>query len=207
MGRSVPSRVSRQWLSSVTPPFPPVGPGEPGSPPFGTMTALRLPVRVFSGRLCVRFRSPCAPPVFVSALALPRQRRTAIEPGTIVRPASHFRRDCTWTRAGPLRFPGDPSRIFALLQDPGRTDAASPLTAWSMLPRSQHSEGFGVIMISGLTHGFDACCLRFTSDVAAARARLASGWRAAPLPGGSRTPWIASKGFRSTYLPPFQGLP
>src|SRR3954466_4396671 len=33
-------------------------------------------------------------------------------------------------------------------------------------------------------------CLRFASDVAASRARLASGWRAAPLPGGSRTLWI-----------------
>ena len=28
------------------------------------------------------------------------------------------------------------------------------------------------------------------------RARLTSGWRAAPLPGGGRTLWIASKGFR-----------
>ncbi len=41
--------------------------------------------------------------------------------------------------------------------------------------------------ISRLTQGFSIRCLRFTSDVAAIRARLASGWRAAPLPGGRRT--------------------
>ena len=34
---------------------------------------------------------------------------------------------------------------------------------------------------------FITCCLRFTTGVAARRARLASGWRAAPLPGGIRT--------------------
>lgn len=74
-------------------------------------------------------------------------------------------------------------------------------------PRSQHSEGFDDSMISGLTHGFDACCLRFTTGVAADHARLASGWRAAPLPGGRRTLWIASKGFELHVHPPSQGLP
>src|SRR5208283_461125 len=34
--------------------------------------------------------------------------------------------------------------------------------------------------ISRLTQGFSIRCLRFTSDVAASHARLASGWRAAP---------------------------
>src|SRR5271167_3758948 len=32
------------------------------------------------------------------------------------------------------RFPGDPSCAFASFQDPGRTDASSPLTVSSMLP-------------------------------------------------------------------------
>jgi len=49
---------------------------------------------------------------------------------------------------------------------------------------------------SRLSQGLSIRCLRFPSDVAASRARLASGWRAAPLPGGGRTLWIASKGFR-----------
>jgi hypothetical protein len=32
------------------------------------------------------------------------------------------------------------------------------------------------LMISGLPQGFSTCCLRFTNGVAAAHARLASGW-------------------------------
>ena len=50
---------------------------------------------------------------------------------------------------------------------------------------------------------FVTCCLRFTTGVTARHARLASGWRAAPLPGGSRTRWIATRGFRSSH----QGFP
>ena len=42
--------------------------------------------------------------------------------------------------------------------------------------------------------------------LAARHARLASGWRAAPLPGGSRTRWITTRGFSSCH-PPLQGLP
>ena len=52
-------------------------------------------------------------------------------------------------------------------------------------------------MISRLPQGFSTRCLRFTSAVAAAHARLASGWRAPPLPGGRRTLWVTMKGFRS----------
>jgi len=44
----------------------------------------------------------------------------------------------------------------------------------------------------------------FTSDVAVSHARVASRWRAAPLPGGGRTLWIASKGFRLHFHSPFQ---
>ncbi len=63
------------------------------------------------------------------------------------RPA--FRRACAWTRAGSLRFPGDPSCTFALFQDPGRTDTASPLSVLPMLPpvptlrRLQRHHDFG----------------------------------------------------------------
>ena len=42
-----------------------------------------------------------------------------------------------------------------------------------------------------------------STGVAARHARLASGWRAAPLPGGSRTRWIATRGFSSCH-PPLQ---
>ena len=53
---------------------------------------------------------------------------------------------------------------------------------------------------------FITCCLRFTTGVTARHARLASGWRATPLPGGSRTRWIATRGFSSCH-PPLQGFP
>ena len=64
-------------------------------------------------------------------------------------------------------------------------------------PRTQHGEGFGAFMISRLPQGFSARCLRFTNAVAVAHAKLASGWRAPPLPGGRRTLWVTMKGFRS----------
>jgi hypothetical protein len=73
-------------------------------------------------------------------------------------------------------------------------------------PRPTQTEGLSGYIISRLTQGFSIRCLRFTSDVAVSHARLASGWRAAPLPGGGRTLWIASKGFRLHYHSPFQDL-
>ena len=102
----------------------------------------------------------------------------------------------TWTRAGSHRFPGDPSYAFALLQDPGRAGKISPWRSCRCCPRATQAEGLNGYIISRLTQGLSIRCLRFTSDVAASHARLASGWRAAPLPGGGRTLWIASKGFR-----------
>ena len=45
-------------------------------------------------------------------------------------------------------------------------------------PRATQAEGLNGYIISRLTQGFSIRCLRFTSDVAASHARLASGWRA-----------------------------
>src|SRR3954464_13167875 len=93
-----------------------------------------------------------------------------------------------WSAGGPVpagvrvdgvgshRFPGDPSRAFALLQDPGRISGPSPKRSHRCCPRAQHDEGFSGHMISRLPQGFSTRCLRFARDVAAARARLASGW-------------------------------
>jgi hypothetical protein len=93
-----------------------------------------------------------------------------------------------WSAGGPVpagvrvdgvgshRFPGDPSRAFALLQDPGRISGPSPKRSHRCCPRAQHGEGFSGHMISRLPQGFSTRCLRFACDVAAARARLASGW-------------------------------
>jgi hypothetical protein len=46
----------------------------------------------------------------------------------------YCRRVASWTQAGSLRLPGDPSHAFALLLDPGRADKTSPLTVLSVLP-------------------------------------------------------------------------
>jgi hypothetical protein len=58
-------------------------------------------------------------------------------------------------------------------------------------PHSDDSEGFSVMVISGLSRGFSTCCLRFMSGVAVIHARLASGWlarlyREGVEPSGSR---------------------
>src|SRR5437870_4044678 len=56
------------------------------------------------------------------------------------------------------------------------------------------------------SRGLGTCCLRFKDGVATtackARFRLAG----SPLPGGRRTLWIATKGFRSKSHPPFLDL-
>jgi hypothetical protein len=110
----------------------------------------------------------------------------------------------SWARAGSRRFPGDPSYAFALLQDPGRAVKASPIAALATPPPVNPNRRPQQHIISRLTQGFSIRCLRFTRGVAASHARLASGWRAAPLPGGGRTLRIASKGFRLHLHPPFQ---
>ena len=58
-------------------------------------------------------------------------------------------------------------------------------------PHSDDSEGFSVMVISGLSRGFSTCCLRFKKGVATIHARLASGWlarlyREGVEPSGSR---------------------
>ena len=101
-----------------------------------------------------------------------------------------------WTRAGSHRFPGDPSHTFVLLQDPGRAGETSPLAVSSVLPpdpksrRPQREENIEANV--GLQYPLSTLHERRRRP----HARLASGWRAAPLPGGCRTLWIASKGFR-----------
>ena len=89
--------------------------------------------------------------------------------------------------------PDDPSRL---------TSSGAPGAAPGRLTPKASS----LYRFRGLPRRFITCCLRFTTGVAARHARLASGWRAAPLPGGSRTRWIATRGFRSCH-PPLQGLP
>ncbi len=142
--------------------------------------------------------------MFVLAEALLTAWKASVRPGTGISRRPAIRPATPWRRAGSHRFPGDPSHASALFQDPGRTNRTSPWRSCRCCPRATQAEGFSLSIISRLTQGFSIRCLRFTTSVAAARARLASGWRAAPLPGGGRTLWIAAKGFRSHHRPPSQ---
>ena len=141
------------------------------------------------------------------AEALPTDGEVAAGPGTIGQPA--FRVPARRARGRERDLTGSLAirpHAFALILDPGRAGETSSLAVSPMLPpvfrqrRPQREEHIGAD-----SQGFSICCLRFTNDVAAAHARLASGWRTAPLPGGTRTLWIASKGFRSCPSP-FPGL-
>ena len=82
--------------------------------------------------------------------------------------------------------PDDPSRLAY--------SGASSAAPGQLTPKASSFYGF-----RGFLRRFITCCLRFTTGVAARHARLASGWQAAPLPGGSRTRWIATRGFSSIH--------
>lgn len=158
------------------------------------------------GHLWFRSQAPHAPPVFVIAEALLIGVEDAHQAWNRDQPAvpvpAFLRMDVSGISQVPWR--SIPCLCHAPRPRPSRQNLA--LAVLTMLSpgnprrRPQHA------IISRLTHGFSIRCLRFTSDVAVAHARLASGWRAAPLPGGRRTLWIASKGFRF-YIPfSFPGL-
>ena len=103
---------------------------------------------------------------------------------------------CHTDGTGSPRFPGKPSRGSAIVPKtpagPWRlvSDGASGAapTFWTMKAPA--------LVISGLNvRRFATNCVRFTMDVADHHVTLVSGWRTAPLPGGSRTRWLAMKGF------------
>ncbi len=107
----------------VTPRFPPAGPDGLGSPPSAVLSgrydflpSLVLRLIVFASRLRGRL------PGFVSALGRSRRRAgpTTGRGLCCSRWPSPFQRSCPRARAGSPRFPGDPSRDFAPVHDPGR---------------------------------------------------------------------------------------
>src|SRR5215470_4588448 len=128
VGFRVPSRVSGQRFSTHDTFLPSVGSRRARFPVFiGTMKALRLPAR--ANLVPYGFGSGPHAPLLCSCPPKRsyRARRTLVRPGTFGQPAFHARRAAPWARAGSRRFPGDPSYVSALLQDPGRADKTSPL--------------------------------------------------------------------------------
>ena len=202
------SRVSRQWLSLRDASLPSAGSCQAQFPDvLSTVKALRLPVPASPPAYWFRSRGPRQPPPSCLAEALPygRRRRAGQDPWYAGGPTC--RQPVAWTVTGSPRFPDDPSRAFAQLQDPGRTDATSPERRRRCCPRVEDREG------SSNQSYFGACHWASAPAVHASRAPLRGPGRTrfrpagSPLPRGSRTRWIATKGFRSHDLPPFQDLP
>ena len=192
----------------VTPRFPPAGPDGHGSPPSAVLSGRYdfLPSHVlrligFANRLrgCLsgfvsalgrshRRAGPatdrgldCHAGILLSSVLARGQEQDL--PGSLATHPVTLRRSTT---------PDDPLRLAY-----SGASGAAP-TRLTMKASSLHR-------FRGLPRRFITCCLRFTTNVAVRHARLASGWRAAPLPGGSRTRWIATRGFNSWH-PPLQGL-
>ena len=183
----------------VTPRFPPAGPDGHGSPPSAVLSG-RYDFLLSACPSAYCFRQP-APRVPARGWCPPMwrsRRRTG--------PATD--RGLDFHAGNPL------SSLFAHGQEqdlPGSL-AIHPVT----LRRSTTPDDPLRLAISGASGAaptrltmkassftefeaarrFVTCCLRFTTGVTARHARLASGWRAAPLPGGSRTRWIATRGFK-----------
>jgi len=160
------------------------------------MKALRLPARA-THSLMVSVAGPTRSSCVRARRSAPAERGGRSRAWDLVQPASLCP---AWRTRGRER---DLSGFLAIhpmplpcSKTPAEPTRPRPWRSRRCCPRPQHAEGLRFHMISRLTLGFSIRCLRFKSGVAAAPARLASGWRAAPLPGGGRTLWIASKGFR-----------
>ena len=205
---SVSSSVSHQWVCPSDAPLPSSGSRWPRFPAFtGTIKALRLPappgLRLIDSptgsagacRVRVRRNAPVGVQahrragVWIVHAGRPRSSGLAHGqeqdlPGSLtIRPVT-LRRSTT---------PDDPSRFT--------DNSASGAAPTRLTVKASSINRFRGFLRRFITH-----CLRFTTPVTVRHARLVSGWRAAPLPGGSRTRWIAMKGFRSSHSP-FQGLP
>ena len=131
----VPYRVSWQWFSPRGASLPSFGSQRAWFPALtGTMKALRLPTCVSAVAYLVRFRRPRDPPVFVFAVALLKGGRPPSGLGSLGTGSPWFRLFHVDAK-GSLRSPGDPSRAFAPLLDPGRTDVPLPWRSHQCCPR------------------------------------------------------------------------
>ena len=106
-------------------------------------------------------------------------------PGQLFSRLPTCRRALAWTRAGSHRFPGDPSRAFAPVQDPGRTDDPSPndgfVDAAPALPTAKAPAIIISRLLTRLQHLLPTLQERCCHHPCKARFRLAG----SPLPGGS----------------------
>jgi len=169
----------------ATPPFPPSGPGEARFPALvGTMKALRLPIRLSPVAYFVRFRSPHD----LSSLCVRRSApgRAEVPPrpglGCAGGPQCRLLRADTngfsqvFRRSFPClcSAPGPRSNRRGLAID-DHIDAAP--AGWTAKASAMSDFGANTQLRHPLTYASRGRCRT--------RARLASGWSAKPLPGGS----------------------
>ena len=168
MRPKVLSHVSRQRVSPHGTPLPLIGSRRDRFPDVtGPIEVLRLPATHIRSLIC--FASGVHAILLASCLATLRSRKVGEPSG----PGSLFTRrpdlpvclhvDVT----GPPRFPGDPSRAFAPLSDPGRTDDPSPLDGVvDVAPALPTAKASAVMNFGAQSRGFGTRCLRFKNGVA-----------------------------------------
>ena len=185
VGFRAPSHLSGQRFSARGVPLPSAGSRRARFPVFnGTMRALRLPARAdpvpygFGSGLHALLRCSCSPRRSRRARRMPAGAGVLVSRVPVSGVCTRGReRDLSGSLAvHPMPLPWS--------KTPAEPAGPRPWRSCRCCPRSTQTEGLSGYIISGLRQGFSIRCLRFTSDVAGAHARLASGWRATPLPGG-----------------------
>src|SRR6516165_5807385 len=133
-------------------------------------------------------------PSFGSRRSAPGRLEASSRPGLPGCPAPALSRGREWDLSGLQAI-----RPVPLLRS--KTPVESRCPRQSRPPqcclRYPYGEGLSGTLISGLTRSFSTRYRTLHAWRCRTRARLASGWRAAPLPGGIRTLWTATKGFSS----------
>lgn len=150
-----------------------------------------------NSHLLVRSRRPRAPPVFVLASSAPGRAEVSSRPGPLLVPANPSPA-CSRVGANGISQVFRRS-ILCLCSVPGprSNPCILTLTAASVLPPLSGRRRLRRWLISGLTRKLRHLLSYASRGRCRSRAKLASGRLAKPLPGGSRTRWIATRGFSS----------
>ena len=144
-----------------------------------------------------RFRGPRYPPRFVSRSLRLRSRKVggAFRAGVTVQPATRLPACSHVDVSGISQVPRRSILCLCLGPRPRPNRRSLAYCRFHRCcPHSDDSEGFSVMVISGLSRGLSTCCLRFMSGVAVIHARLASGWLARLY----RDPLDRDEGFQIT---------
>jgi hypothetical protein len=177
----------------VTPPFPRVGPGEPGSPRSAVLRRrYDFPLTHSRSLICFASRHRAISPLFVFASsALSCRSRPDPSPGNC---SAGCPLAGVLSRERERDLPGSPAiRPMPLPRSTTPAGPTPPLPwRWRRCcPRAYHGEGPSILSFRGYSRGFSIRCLRFENGVAAVQARLATGWlaglcREGVEPSGSR---------------------